>query len=202
MKDCDGLAIQKGVVFSDEDIVEAMRGIPGYIDVTPGDFKVIFSKAYEQACDKILHDAKAASIMSAPAVCIGQERSLAELVALLAGHGISGAPVLDEGGRVVGVVSEKDVLRRLGRNPELSLIRLVTASLDEPFFVTDEQRGTSVKGLMSAPPVTAGPDAALGELLALFQKKPINRLPVVDKDMGPLGVISRQDVIKAFGRLL
>lgn len=188
--------------FSEEDIVAAMREIPGYIDVTPGDFKIIFTNAYTYARKKILHGTKAGAIMRSPAICISENSSVDELIRLLAAHGISGLPVLDAAGRVTGVASEKDILRSLGRSAETRLIGLVADSLDAPFSLTREERQRSVKQIMSAPPITVLPDATLGEVIDIFHARAINRLPVVDANDAPLGLISRHNIIKSFRRLV
>ncbi len=189
-------------LFTEEDVLEAMREIPGYIDITPGDFQVIFAKAYEYARKKILHSARAGTFMRQPAICIFEEQPVAELIALLDKHQIAGVPVLDAGGKVVGVVSEKDILRSLGRNTQTKLMHLVADSLDTPFTLTEEERRRSLKQIMSSPPVTVTSDTLLEEIIAIFDTRSINRLPVVDAEGAPVGVITRHNIIKAFGKLL
>ena len=193
---------EKKTLLSEEDIMEAMREISGYIDITPGDFGVIFTKAYEYARKKMLRDTRAKAIMRQPAVCIFEEQPLTELITLLSGNSISGVPVLDRQGKVTGVASEKDVLCSLGYSSETKLMGLVSDSLHAPFTLTEEERSRKVRQIMSFPPVTVEADASLGAIIAIFDSTPINRLPVVDAKGAPLGVITRHNIIRAFGRLL
>lgn len=194
-------AKENDALFSEDDVMRAMREIPGYIDVTPGDFKIIFTRAYAFARKKMLHDTRAGAIMQRPAVCIGQDQSIAELIALLAERCISGVPVLNADGKVAGVVSEKDVLRFLGRSADIRVMHLVADSLERPLTLSAEQRRHSVGAIMSSPPVTVEKEATLEEIIDIFHNRQINRLPVVE-DGTPLGVITRRTIINAFGRLM
>lgn len=196
------IASEDTLLLTEEDVLDAMRDMPGYIDITTGDFKIIFEKAYQYARKKILKDTKAGSIMHQPAVCIFEEQSLAELIMLLNENGISGVPVLDAFGKVSGVASEKDILRSLGQNSETKLMGLMAASLQVPFTLTEEERCRKVKQIMSLPPVIVEVDAPLGDIITIFDSRSLNRLPVVDAKGAPLGVITRHNIIRAFGRLL
>jgi len=190
------------LLFSEDDIVEAMKEIPGYIDITPGDFKLLCASSYAYARKKMLQSIQAHTIMHSPALCITQEKTVADLLHILADNGISGLPVLDEQGKIVGVVSEKDVLRILGKSPQSSMVGLMAASLSAPFALRPEEQGTRVKDIMTSPPIVLHEDDTLGAILELFHSRAVNRLPVINAEKTPVGIISRHDVIQSFGRLL
>lgn len=202
MTEYEALTPEESPLFTEEDVLEAMREIPGYIDVTPGDFAIIFAKAFEHARNNILRHTTAGVIMRQPAVCIFQEQTLADLIHLLAAHGISGVPVLNAHGTVAGVVSEKDILRALGRCADARLMRLLADNLDTPLTLDESRKHQSLKHIMSTPAITVGTDTPLADIIAIFQGWSINRLPVTTPEGAPLGVITRHNIIKAFGRFL
>ena len=102
------------VEISEEDVVEAMKAIQGYLDITPGDFKEVYQVAYSSAIKRLLTSRKAADLMTKAVQLVSQEMDLVKAAALLAEKQISGAPVVDNEGKIVGVVSEKDFLKEMG----------------------------------------------------------------------------------------
>lgn len=93
---------------SDEDILNAMKSIPGYLDITPGDFKEIFGYAYRHAVDRIVRSLLAKDVMTANVISVTLDTSLKETAVKMAAHGISGVPVIDDRKTVAGVISEND----------------------------------------------------------------------------------------------
>lgn len=97
---------------SEEDILQAMKDIQGYLDISPGDFREVFQVAYRHAVARVMTSRKAGEIMSKPVHSVDLAMDLRQAAAFLAEKQISGAPVVDGQGKVVGVVSEKDFLAR------------------------------------------------------------------------------------------
>ena len=91
-----------------------MKEIPGYLDITPRDFKEIYSLAYRQALSRLFREITAATIMTRDVVVVSEETPLAEVAAVMGERGISGVPVVDKSGRVTGIISEKDFLTAHG----------------------------------------------------------------------------------------
>ena len=103
---------------------------------------------------------------------------------------VSGAPVVDHG-RVVGVITRRDLL--------------VPTLLDEPSIAQAPGRWTRLTGLrvndlMSGEPVTAEPDCPLVQAVRTMLDHGVNRLPVVDRAGRPIGVLTRDDVLRAVAR--
>ncbi|MFJ6939666.1 CBS domain-containing protein [Streptomyces sp. NPDC101132] len=132
-------------------------------------------------------------VMTHTAVAIGQEASYKEIVALMHEWKVSALPVLAGEGRVVGVVSEADLLPKeefRGTEPVLP---------DE--LAEAAKAGALLAGdLMSSPAVTVHPAAPVAEAARIMARKHVKRLPVVN-ELGLLeGVVSRSDLLKVFLR--
>jgi len=104
-------------------------------------------------------------------------------------YGVSAFPVLDSADRVVGVVSEADLLlKEIGPQLTLSRGERVKAA------------GVTAAQLMSTPAITIGPDAGVAEAAKIMYTRRVKRLPVVEDDGRLVGIISRVDVLSVFDR--
>jgi CBS domain-containing protein len=105
---------------------------------------------------------------------------------------VSGAPVLDHG-RVVGVVTLRDLL-----GPVLADGPVQTTG---PFHRHEHQlAGYQVRELMTAEPVTARADSPLAEAVVSMDQAGVNRIPVVDSGGRPVGILTRDDVLRELAR--
>lgn len=141
----------------------------------------------------------AQDVMTAPAVACREEAFFEEVADILAERDISGMPVVDRGGRVVGVVSERDLAYALGG----PMVRLALRRHSEhPLNGVGElpREARRAREIMTAPALTVAPDAPLDEIARLLQVHEVNRLPVVEG--GRLtGVVTRGDVLGALAHL-
>jgi len=193
------------VEISEQDVLEAMKAIQGYIDITPGDFKEIYRAAYALAVKRLLNTLKAADLMSKPVQTIDQEMELVKAAAMLAEKNNSGAPVVDHDGKVVGVVSEKDFLKEMGFGATPSFMQIANHCLNDKSCMIGKLRQRRVADIMTKPAITAGPEFTVGEISALFAEKKINRLPIISTDGQPIGIVTRTDLAHSysiFGRRL
>ncbi|MFD7611644.1 CBS domain-containing protein [Streptomyces sp. NPDC059828] len=133
-------------------------------------------------------------VMTRTAVAVGRHASYKEIVALMQQWKVSALPVLEGDGRVIGVVSEADLLPKEERR------------LDDPDLTTGSRahtlkaRGVEADELMSSPAITVHADATLAEAARIMARRLVKRLPVVD-GVGILeGVVSRSDLLKVFLR--
>ncbi|MCZ0983232.1 CBS domain-containing protein [Streptomyces diastatochromogenes] len=131
-------------------------------------------------------------VMTHTAIAIGRDAPYKEIVALMHEWKVSALPVLEGEGRVVGVVSEADLLPK------------EEFRLDEP---RPDGRDEAVKAgalrageLMSSPAVTVHPDATLAEAARIMATRKVKRLPVVNGMSMLEGVVSRSDLLKVFLR--
>jgi CBS domain-containing protein len=142
-------------------------------------------------------------VMTSDVITVEPDMTIQSLAALLASSGISGAPVVDSGGRLVGIVSEGDLLHRA----EIGTARRHRERrrswwLDH--FASDLARdyvkshGRTVKDLMTRDVVTVTEDTDLGDVAALMEVKRIKRVPVM-REGKIVGIISRANIVRAVG---
>lgn len=137
-------------------------------------------------------------LMAPQVVTVGPATPFKEIVARLAEHRVSAVPVVDDDGRVLGVVSEADLLLK-EEFPE--------PDQDIPLFWTKRRRlerdraaATTARDLMSIAVVSITPDATVAEAARRMHAAGVKRLPVVDKDGRLVGIVSRGDLLKVFDR--
>lgn len=193
--------VEPAINFSEEDVVAAMKELPGYIDLTPNDFRQLYEQAYQIARRRIFQQIQAEEIMTRPAVTVNENQTLLTAIGILAEHHIAGAPVVDDQRRLTGVISEKDILRALGEKPTAGLMNIVDRCLRPAFAFSADPRTEKVREIMSRPPVSLELDSRLGDIVRIFAEKSINRLPVTGPDGRVAGIITRTDLISAVVKL-
>jgi CBS domain-containing membrane protein len=181
----------------EEDIVAAMKEIPGYLDITPRDFKEIYALAFQHALERLNREVTVAEIMSREVVWVKPDTPLDEVAAAMGQQGVSGVPVVDDNRRVVGVVSEKDFLRGMGVHESQNFMTLVASCLRTKGCVALPIKKQTAGDLMSAPAVTVSPTTRVKDLAELFAARHINRAPVTDAEGRLVGIVSRGDLVKA-----
>lgn len=189
------------VEISEQDIIEAMKAIHGYLDITPGDFKEVYRVAYLLAVKRLLDTLKAEDIMSKPVQSIELDVELVNAAATLAGKNISGAPVVDHDGKVIGIVSEKDFLKEMGVGMTPSFMQIANHCLNDKSCMINKLRRRTVADIMTSPAITAGPDLTVRQISALFAEKGINRLPIVSSEQLPIGIVTRTDLAHSYSIL-
>lgn len=118
---------------------------------------------------------------------------------LMSATGISGFPVVDAQNRVLGVVSESDIiLYEIHQQPHL-VAKLKQVIM--PHAAQSQQPGGTAGDIMSAPAITALEDAPLRELSQVLLEKRIKRIIIVNRDQQPVGVVSRIDIVKTFEQI-
>ena len=137
-------------------------------------------------------------VMTQDVVTVDEHAAFKEVARLLTERRVSALPVLDADGRVVGVVSEADLMRK-EEFPE--------GPPEGRWFQGRRRRQTRAKAagataaeLMTSPAVTIGPDTSVAEAARLLHRHQIKRLPVLDPAGPLLGIVSRADLLKVFLR--
>jgi CBS domain-containing protein len=133
-------------------------------------------------------------IMTTAVAAVEESTPFKEITRLLDAHHVSGVPVVDRAGRVVGVVAEADLLKQQYPPEE--------RGAEPPARAGDaEARGPAAADLMTSPAITVGPTTTVVEAAGLMQEHRVNRLPVVDAvDHRLVGIVTRSDFLKLFNR--
>ncbi len=189
--------LPKGVELSDEDVYEAMKAIPGYLDITPGDFKEVYQLAYRHALERLSRAVTAQQTMTKDVIAVRPNTPLAAVAEAMGERGISGVPVVDESDRVLGVISEKDFLTHMGVTASQNFMTLVASCLKAKGCVALPIKKQVAGDIMTAPAVTVSPEATVQEIAAIFAAKGINRVPVTEANGRLVGIVSRGDIVKA-----
>jgi CBS domain-containing protein len=169
-----------------------------YVDVTEEDLKKIFEIALRHAQERIASQIPVRDLMTKNVVAVKADAELHETARLLSENNISGMPVIDDNARVIGVISEADLLLLAGMKREHTFRDILRSLLGEP--LPARKTGTRVHHVMSFPPITAKVDDSVGDVANIFDKRRIKRLPVVDDEGKLIGIISRGDIIRAISK--
>lgn len=180
---------------SDEDIIDAMQRIPGYLDITTEDFRAIYHVAHAHALDRLFGGIRAGELMRRDLEPLGAAMTLAEAARVMVRQGCKALPVVDGENRVTGILTETDYLRWLGTDSLLGLLLPAAAgSAADPAAVL---RTDTVAAAMTAPVVSVGRDAGVGAIVAAFHRHPGHHMPVVDTDERLCGLLSRKQFLAA-----
>ncbi|HZD71837.1 MAG TPA: CBS domain-containing protein [Actinomycetes bacterium] len=136
-----------------------------------------------------------ADVMTAPVVSVEPDTSFKGMIQRLTEHQISALPVVDGDGRLLGIVSETDLVRKEERqagDPAPILAGLVWRRQHT------ETHGTRAADFMSAPAITIPPGASLQAAARLLHERNVRHLPVVDSDGRLVGIIARRDLLSVF----
>ncbi|WP_449064073.1 CBS domain-containing protein [Planomonospora algeriensis] len=154
---------------------------------------------------------KVSEVMTGEVVSVTAATPFKDVAEALLAHGVSAVPVVDAENRVIGVVSEADLLlkeefkeqyHREGYRPPLRvrLRRRLGRVRGAAGGVGIKVRGGTAAELMSSPAVTTRPQTAVVYAMRLMDEHGVRRLPVVDADGRIEGIVSRQDLLKVFLR--
>ncbi len=133
-------------------------------------------------------------IMSIDVLTVSPEESLKAAARLMVERGVSGLPVVNAEGKLVGIITEADFLER---EADRSHRRLLDALMHKPDTVSEAE---TVGQVMSTHPVVIYPEASVTEAARVMSHHHVKRLPVVNDEGRLQGIISRGDVVTVFTR--
>jgi CBS domain-containing protein len=148
--------------------------------------------------------ATVADIMNSDVVSVHVEDDVESLLRLMRRHELPGVPVVDHSDRVIGIVTEDDLVIR-EEDADIHLPHHIdlwggVIYLESTKHYEERLRrafASTVGDMMTRDPVTVGPDDSVHHAARLIAQKKHNRLPVVDADRKLLGVVTRVDVLEA-----
>jgi CBS domain-containing protein len=135
-------------------------------------------------------------IMTTQVVAVKLDASFKEMAAALRENRVSAFPVIDDAGRVIGVVSEADMLAKEVLNTDQAGTIVAMLHRREQ----DKADGLTARDLMTHPAVTVTPDDSVEQAARLMYTLQVKRLPVIDRSGGLVGIISRTDVLAVYDR--
>ena len=135
-------------------------------------------------------------VMTTHVVAVRKNASFKDMAARLREHRVSAFPVLDEDNKVVGVVSEADLLTKE------ALEFGVPGRVNSMLHHREQAKAAAIvaEDLMTKPPVTIGPNEFVTHAARLMYTRKVKRLPVVDVDGRLIGIVSRADVLSVYSR--
>jgi CBS-domain-containing membrane protein len=138
-------------------------------------------------------------VMTTRVISVKKDSSFRDMAAALREHQVSAFPVLDDDGKVIGVVSEADMLAKeaLGIEPP-GMPGAITGLLRRKEH--ERARAITAGDLMTSPPVTVRPDDTLERAARLMYTRKVKRLAVVDADGHLAGIVGRSDLLAVFDR--
>lgn len=182
-----------------DDFIHALAEMDTFVDVTVENLMELNAKAEKHARARATANLHVALLMSQPVITVEANSSLGQAAHLLVTHRISGLPVVDELGRLVGVITEADFLRALGvpsHHPTHSLWQTLETMFAHHVEI-QEPDGT-VAELMVTDVVTVTPQQTLNDVLDVMKKNRIKRVVVCDDDRHVVGMITRSDLVRVF----
>lgn len=139
-------------------------------------------------------------IMTHDVITVNEDDTVERCANLLITHNLSGLPVLDDKGKVKGIITEGDLIRRASRiegPPALEVLGGIFYLESPKQFMEGIKRsmGSIAKVVMTKDVITVGPDKEIEEAATLLVREKIKRLPVIDKEGNLIGIVARRDIM-------
>ncbi|NEO36411.1 MAG: CBS domain-containing protein [Moorea sp. SIOASIH] len=143
-----------------------------------------------------------AEVMSHDPIVVQPETPIKEVIKIIAEQSISGLPVVNEAGKLVGVISETDLLwQETGVEPPVYIMFLDSVIyLENPARYDQELHkalGQTAGEVMTGHPMSIKPDQPLRKAAKLMQEKSIHHLPVTDEADQVIGILTSGDIVRA-----
>ena len=143
----------------------------------------------------------AADIMTGKVISVTAETSLKEFAGILVKNNISGAPVLDNSGKLIGIATLSDLIYH---NKKLKVPAVITILDSFLFLDTPEKMEKELKKIAAATVadicshdvLSITPDTPLDEIATIMTDKKVHSLPVIGEDDQMVGIVGKKDIIK------
>jgi CBS domain-containing protein len=145
---------------------------------------------------------RAGDVMSSRVISIAPEATVLQAIELMLDNRISGLPVIDGTGALVGILTEGDFLRRTEMGTERKPARWLQLLVGPDRLAGDYVRshGRKVEEVMTRDPITVSEDTPLDEVVRIMERQRIKRLPVMRKET-VVGIISRANLLHALASM-
>ncbi len=152
-----------------------------------------------------MSELSAKDIMSGNVITINKNASIEELSALLIENKISGVPVVDDDGIMVGIATEGDIIVK---DTDLHFPRYFKL-LDGIIYLESftkfknnlkKHLAIKVEEIMTLKVVSARADTPVSEIAEMMVNNRVNRIPIIDEEGKPVGIVTRADIVKSFAK--
>jgi CBS domain-containing membrane protein len=185
-----------------EDYQRALESMDTFMDVGVDDLMTLSHRAEHFARRRIAERLTAYQIMSHPVRVVHPETHMSEAAHLMVNERISGLPVVDDGDRLLGIITEADFLRGLGvpaHHPSHNLWLTLESLFNHlKYHAEMEAPNDPVAEHMVREVVCASPSQDIHEVLGLMKNHKVKRLLVCDGERHVLGVVTRSDLVRIF----
>jgi CBS domain-containing protein len=139
---------------------------------------------------------KASDVMTSPVKTIGPRDTIQSAIETMLGSHLSGMPVVDGAGKLIGIISEGDFLRRAEIGTEKRHSKWMEFLIGPGRSASDYVRthGSYVEEIMTTDPISVEADTPLADVVDLLERHKIKRVPVVRNDM-VIGIVTRADLL-------
>jgi CBS domain-containing protein len=146
---------------------------------------------------------RARDVMVRNVVTVHPETDIADAIKLLVEHDISALPVVDEHEKLVGIISEADLMRRVEIGTDKRRSHWIESVMGAATLAGEfaKSHGKKVSEIMTAGVISVAEDASLAEIASLFERNRIKRVPVT-RDGAVVGIVSRSNLIQALASVI
>jgi CBS domain-containing protein len=141
---------------------------------------------------------QARDVMVSPVITVGKFATVRDVAKILLEKRISAVPVVDHAGKVIGIVTESDLMHRAEAGTERPYSWWVRFLAGDAMIAADyvKSHAAKVEDIMTSNVVTATPETPLHEIAALLEEHQIKRVPIVNKDGDLVGIVSRSNLVQ------
>lgn len=179
---------------SDEDIIDAMQHISGFLDISTEDFREVYHYAHRHALERLFGRVRAGGLMRVGMEPLRPEMMLDQAAGAMARQGLKALPVVDADNRVIGMLTESDFLRRLRADTFLELLLRLVSDVNG---FSHQCHETPVSEAMRESPVTINEEAGFFTIIGMFHAHEGRSMPVVDADGHLRGLLHQKDFLDA-----
>jgi CBS domain-containing protein len=138
--------------------------------------------------------------MTTEVIATGPDVAVPTVARIMHDHGISGLPVLDTSGKLVGIVTEMDIVSHEIQVDSPAFVPLLGAVIRMPWDTSDDDLrrvlATTARELMTSPVYSVTTDATIREVANLMFERKVNPVPVLDRENRVVGIVSRSDIVR------
>jgi len=184
------------------DFQQALKSMDTYMDITVDDLMTLSQRAEQFAKRRASEAVHVSHVMTQPVSTVHPQTPLSEAAHLMVTQRISGLPVVDDAGQLVGIITEADFLRALGvpaHQPHHNLWQTLESLFShlahhgEPETPDDPVTAHMVKNV-----VCVHPDQDLHAVIEVMKRNSVKRLVVCDQDRRVVGMVTRSDLVRLF----